>query len=87
MDYSHICNTIKFNLMMYEKKTGIRPNQIILGRALYETIAEYLNNVLRLDVKEAAPSFYGIPVTIDEVNLQAVKLGCISDLENIIKNS
>lgn len=86
MDYAYLCKTIQFNMMMYERENGIRPNQIILGRALYEAIVEHLNDMLHLDFKQAAPSFFGTPVIIDENNPQAVKLGRVNDLEVIIKD-
>lgn len=86
MDYAYLCKTIQFNMMMYERENGIRPNQIILGRALYEAIALHLNDTFHLDFKQSVPSFFGTPVTIDENNPQAVKLGRVNDLEVIIKN-
>lgn len=86
MDYNYVCNTIRFNLMMYERENKIRPNQIILGRALYEAITEHLNETLQTNFKQVAPTFFGVPITIDESNPEAMKLGCVNDLENIINN-
>jgi hypothetical protein len=80
MSYEDICRKVQSEIFYYEHKFGKKPNCIVLGETIYNTVKYGTSVVAR--GRDIPLDLFGIPITEDHQRREVILVGYMSELNN-----